>query len=109
MKNNLQFLQSCTKEQLAEFLDEHGMFDNTPWNDWFDDAYCSKCEDIEVQCDGEYAVFGSGKYICSYCELNGKCRFFDHLSENPSNLEVIKMWLDKGCEDKYGSNYSKIK
>lgn len=46
MKNNLQFLQSCTKEQLAEFLDEHGMFDNTPWNDWFDDAYCSKCEDI---------------------------------------------------------------
>lgn len=62
-----------------------------------------------MQCDDEYAVFGSGKYICSYCELNGKCKFFGHLSENPSNLEVIKMWLDQGCEDKYGSNYSNIK
>jgi hypothetical protein len=94
--------KAMTLEELAEWLDENGMFDNSPWSNWFNDSYCAKCETVKCKYkDAEKTLgftpylFGSysGDLDCAYCELEHKCRFFPGLDDIPSNLEIIGMWL----------------
>ena len=37
---------------------------------------------------------GGREFPCSYCELNGNCKFFPDLDEAPDNKMIIKMWLE---------------
>ena len=39
-----------------------------------------------------------GEFPCSYCELNGNCKFFPNLDETPDNKMVTKMWLESEVE-----------
>lgn len=76
-------------DEFAEWLDEYGAFDGSPWLDWWNDNYCSKCETeiayvLDLKKDMEF----------SWCELHDKCKFFPELDENPDNKEIIRMWLE---------------
>jgi hypothetical protein len=62
--------------------------DDSPWMKWFNDTYCTNCK----------PVLGFIDYLgrdceCSYCELNGNCRYFLDLPEVPSPEETVKLWL----------------
>lgn len=81
-------------EDLANWLDEYGSFDNSPWIKWWNCTYCNNCPDIMCKYDG-----GNREFPCSYCELNDKCKFFPEYDEAPSNKEIIKMWLESESED----------
>lgn len=73
-------------DELVDWLDEYGDFDNAPWNKWWDKNYCSKCEPI---------TSGSGYgYEYAPCEFSNKCVFFENMNEIPDHKQVIKMWLE---------------
>jgi len=106
---NLEKIKNMDLDQLAEWLDKHGMFDHSPWNDWWDKNYCSKCEPIECHYADAKEKLGIEPYFhddtveCAYCELADesgitRCRFFPDMNDVPNNVEVIKMWLEKEAE-----------
>ena len=80
--------KSMNIDEFAEWLDEYGMFDNSPWMSWFDQKYCKNCEYIMRKYEDD-----TKEFTCSWCELNGNCKFFPDLDELPENKEIIKMWL----------------
>ena len=102
---NLEKIKNMDLERFANWLDENGQFDDSPWSNWFSKNYCDKCESIKCKyVDAEeklgfspYARY-SGEVECSYCEVYGKCRFFEHLEDIPDNSEIIKMWLEEEAE-----------
>lgn len=95
---NFEKIKSMSIEELTEFLNEHGMFDNTPWMDWWDKNYCSNCESIKLSGKEEIenivgiTPFLNETYECAYCEVHDHCKFFPNGC--PSNKEIIKMWLE---------------
>ena len=110
---NFERLQAMTLDELVEWLDRNGQFDDSPWSNWFNENYCSKCESIMCKYkDAEETlgftpyIFGSygGDLECAYCELEHKCRFFPDLDDTPDNLETIKMWLNQEASNKEGQD-----
>lgn len=105
---NFERLQSMSIDELAEWLDKNGMFDNSPWLNAFNDKYCEKCESIECSYTDAKEKLGLTPFYeetfeCAYCELadeNGvkSCRFFPELDDVPDNKEMIKMWLEEEAE-----------
>lgn len=82
-------------DELAEWLDEYGATDGSPWHDWFENKYCNHCEPIFVKGDDFYRDMEYG-----WCELNcDKCKFFQDMKEIPWGKQLIKMWLES--EDAY--------
>ena len=99
-----------TVDELAEWLDENGMFDNSPWSEWFNKRYCENCESIEINYDdsikklGLEPLFHGCTTECAFCELEDesgvkRCRFFPELDDVPDNLKTIKMWLQEEIKD----------
>lgn len=88
--NNFDNFKSMNIDELVEWLDEYGNFEESPWMNWFNDTYCNnvKCptEKAYVKDYGREMKFG-------WCELNGNCKFFPEFKDIPSNKEIIKMWL----------------
>lgn len=68
--------------ELADFLDKYVPIDNAPWTEWFDNEYCQRCE----------SEFRDGKEY-GWCELYNKCRYFKEMRKQPTEKQVIKMWL----------------
>ena len=91
--NNFEKLKSMSVEELSKWIDTHGQFDNGPWITWFDQKCCKNCEDIKCKYED-----GEREFPCSYCELNGNCKFFPDLDEVPDNKMIIKMWLETEIE-----------
>jgi hypothetical protein len=92
-------------EDFAAWLDKNGMFDNSPWTNWFAKKYCENCESIEIdyneakaKLDLELFSYDSSAE-CAYCEYYGFCKFFPQSSGIPSNKETIEMWLTEEAED----------
>ena len=93
---NFKHLQTMTVDELAGWLDEYGQFDCSPWSEWFSQTYCAKCEPIKCKyANTEDSLYNGREIDCSYCELEGHCKFFPDLDDTPDNLETIKMWLNK--------------
>lgn len=91
--NNFENLKSMSVEELTEWLDKNGMWDNSPWSLWFDQKYCKNCE--EIMCKSPDDSLHS---YCSYCEIYDKCRFFDEMEDVPDCKDIIKMWLESEVE-----------
>lgn len=91
--NNWAKLKNMSTEDLAEWLDQYGQFDNSPWITWFDQKYCKNCEDIMCKYEN-----GEREFPCSYCEVYDTCKFFPDLHEVPDNKMIIKMWLEMEVE-----------
>ena len=97
--NNYERLKSMPIDELAKWLDQNGIIDNSPWNVYFDNKYCANCESImckyeDVEKVLEFKPFYSGDVECAYCEIYNECRYFENFDGTPGNLEVIKMWLE---------------
>ena len=80
-------------DELSEWLNRQESWDTSPWVDWWDSTYCQNCESVMA-----FVPYLNGEHECSYCELNGKCKFFPEMSEVPDNKEMIKMWLESEVE-----------
>ena len=85
--------KSMNIDKLAEWIDEHGQSDSSPWMSWFDQKYCKNCEDILCKYED-----GVREFSCSYCELNSNCKYFLDSDEVPDNKMIIKMWLESEVE-----------
>ncbi len=99
--SNFERLQSMSIDELAEWLDKNGMFDNSPWLNSFNKKYCEKCEVIECTYTdakeklGIEPCFLDDTIECAYCEVYNKCRFFENLEDVPDSKDMIKMWLEE--------------
>ena len=93
--SNFENLKSMDIDKLAEWLDTNTQWDGSPWCDWFDETYCKNCpaEVIEVESDWRHEC------ECGWCEINGKCRFFQDMDDVPGSKEIVKMWLESGSKD----------
>lgn len=87
--NNFEKFKQMSIDELAEWLDEHGNFDSSPWMKWFDKKYCANCESIMTH----PVDYPNLNIPCAYCELEKKCKFFPDMKEPPDTLKIIKMWL----------------
>ena len=92
--NNWTKLKNMSTEDLAEWIDKYGAFDNSPWITWFEQKYCKNCGDIMCKYED-----GEREFPCSYCALNGNCKFFPNLDDVRDNKMTIKMWLESEVED----------
>ena len=98
-------IKSKNIDELAEWLDKYGAYDGSPWMEWWNENYCQKCEMVTMPRE-EYAhIVGwkpcpdyHGNIECGYCEVNGRCRYFEDMDEVPDNTEIIKMWLESEIE-----------
>lgn len=91
-KTNADKIKSMTNEELAEWLGKYGNFEESPWLNWFDNNYCSNCEsEIVSYTDSK----GDNRNMeCAWCEVFGKCKFFQDISNIPDDKHMIKMWLE---------------
>ena len=89
--NKFESLMSKNIDEFAAFLDQHGTFDNSPWIQWFDNTYCKNCEPEILSKEGTDYYHD---LECGWCELYGKCRYFQELDKIPDNQRTIKMWLE---------------
>ena len=85
---NFEKIQSMNVEELSEWIDKYGQFDDSPWAERFNELYCSNCESIMCH----YEINKRGLPY-AWCELYNKCKFFQELDDVPDNKAVIKMWL----------------
>lgn len=86
MFNNI---KSKNIDELVEWLDKIGAYEDSPWMKYWDKNYCSKCEP-EIIDDVDY----NREIECYWCELHDKCKYFKHMDDIPSIKQVIKMWLE---------------
>lgn len=100
-------LKLMTIDEFSDWLYEHGMVDGSPWMNWFDKTYCSKCESIK--CSYTDAVekldldpFDDRPIVCAYCEIEHKCKYFPDMEELPGMKYIIKLWLNSAEEDNNG-------
>ena len=70
---NLEKIQNMSIDEMAEFLNNLGCADNSPWIQWGDSNFCKKCS---VGC------------LYSPCELSEKCPFNMGL-----DVDWCKEWL----------------
>lgn len=89
----LEKFQSMTSDELAEWLYGFDWFEGSPWVQWWDKNYCSKCGPVT-----EYVPEFDRECECAWCELNNKCKFFSDMDDVPGIKMMIKMWLESEAE-----------
>lgn len=83
-------IKNMNLEELAEWLDVVCSFsDDSPWMKWFSEKFCDNCPPVQT-----FVPYLNKEAECSYCELNGNCKFFPDLLDTPENKQIIKMWLE---------------
>lgn len=45
---NYERIKNFSVEELANWLDEYGILDGSPWMNWFNDNYCNRCEPLNL-------------------------------------------------------------
>lgn len=95
----IDYIKSRSLDDIADMIDKYGSFDGSPWMEWFDRNYCQKCEPVEVklneEAQREFDYITGDTVECSYCELEHKCKFFPDMKKEPSNRDIIKIWLEE--------------
>lgn len=87
-----EYLTFMDIDGFAKWLDEHGMFDGSPWLTWFDNEHCKKCEPEISRIPN---INGEREVEYGYCELHGKYRYFEDKDKTPDNRDIIRMWLEQ--------------
>lgn len=93
--NKFEKIKSANIDELVEWMSEYCDYDNAPWWDWWDKKYCKKCQP-EI---GRYEGHETDMEF-SWCELYGKCKFFQEMDNIPDVKQTIKMWLEIENEEK---------
>lgn len=87
-------LQTMSVTELAEWLNENGLWDNSPWMLWFDKTYCQRCDSVKG-----FMPELNKECECAYCEAYANCRFFTNMDHVPDCKEIIMMWLKAEVEE----------
>ena len=82
-------LKSQTVDEFIDWLDEYCRFEGSPWIQWWNENYCSKCPAMI----GKYED-SDRELEFSWCELHDKCKFFPDMDEVPDSKQIIRMWLE---------------
>lgn len=82
-------IKAMNINEFAEWYEQNCLHDNDPSINWWNDTYCLNCEPeigryIDSNKDMEFA----------WCELHGKCRFFQDMDKTPNTIQMIKLWLE---------------
>lgn len=89
---NIDKFRSMSLDEFSLWLDKYGLFDSSPWMNWFSKQYCENC-------DTEKVMTENGKtYPCAYCEIHEHCRFFPDVP-TPENYDITKMWLQREASE----------
>lgn len=80
-------------DELVEWIAENFYFGGAPWDKYWDENYCQKCEAV-IACVTEY---GEDEHKFAYCEINHNCRFFKEMKDTPDDKMLVKMWLESEC------------
>ena len=102
---NFDKLKNMNIDELAKFIDDHGMYDNTPWMNWWSETYCENCKSVELNCAESIKYLGLTPFfeddvtLCAYCEVYNKCRFFEAMDHVPETQEIIKLWLEEETDE----------
>ena len=95
---NFDRLKAMSLEELTEFLNVNGMYDNSPWMDWWDKHYCYCCKPVIIPHLEAKETLGIDSFDdcveAAYCEVYDKCKYFLDLEELPTSKDIIKLWLE---------------
>jgi len=86
-------IKSMDIDEFTEWFDEHCSHDTDPCITWWNNNYCMNC-DCEI---GRYEDSDREMEFC-WCELHGKCRFFQDMDHTPDTFEMTKLWLESEHE-----------
>lgn len=90
-------IKTKSVEELANWIYRHDLFliDETPWIKWFDEKYCYNCQPEKVVVPED----NNRKMLLSWCEIHGKCKYFQDMNDIPDNKQIIKMWLESEANE----------
>jgi hypothetical protein len=99
-------INSKNIDEFAKWLDKYGAYEDLSWMKWWNENYCQKCEMVTIPREEYARIVGwklcsdyHGNIDCGYCEVNGRCRYFEDMDEVPDSIEIIKLWLETEAED----------
>lgn len=100
---NFKYLQSMSIDELAKWLDQNGIIDNSPWLEHFNYKYCANCESVICKYEDTektlgFKLFYRDEIECAYCEIYKKCRYFPDMDDVPDGVDMAKMWLESEVE-----------
>ncbi len=87
-------IKAMNIDELAKWLDEQCPHDVDPCVTWWDNTYCKNCESVTAKYDDSCIDMEF-----AWCELHGKCRFFQDMDEVPDTVQITKMWLESEVQD----------
>lgn len=88
-------IHSKNIDELVEWLDKNGAYDDPPWLKWYDRNYCRKCEPVVCSYVNDcYGNYYSNEHEFAWCELRGNCRYFIDMKRVPDRKQTIKLWLE---------------
>ena len=82
-------IKSMNIDEFAEWFDEHCSHETDPCITWWNKTYCDKCEGVF----GYWEDLNAELEFC-WCEIKGKCKFFQDMDHIPVAIEMIKLWLE---------------
>jgi hypothetical protein len=80
--------KSMNIDEYAEWFAENCLNSDDPCIQWWDKTYCQNCKSI-IKDEVEYG----------YCELYGKCRFFENMNNVPDHKQMVRIWLDSKYDE----------
>lgn len=87
-------INSMNIDNFAEWFDKHCAHDDDPAITWWNDTYCKNCEPVI----GRYEDSNVNMEF-SWCEIYGKCKFFQDLDSVPDTLQMTKLWLESEVDE----------
>lgn len=78
--------------EFAQWLLELQDSSEFPWDVWFNENYCKKCDSIFKVVSNPFYPSKQMTQECSFCEINNCCRFFPEYEMLPSE-KIIELWL----------------
>lgn len=93
---NYESIRQKSIHEMEEWLHKYGEYEGTPWQKWWKENHCDKCETVTETC-----VDSGKEYDFCYCDLERKCRFYPEMEEEPSLKQVIRMWLEAEAENRF--------
>ena len=93
-------IKSMNIDEFTEWFADNCMHDDDPVIKWWDNAYCKDCNSVYTTVDylDSYAPSYNKEHECAWCEVNGKCKYFQDMNEVPSSQDMIKLWLKSEAE-----------
>lgn len=90
---NFEKIKSMSENELVCWLANNGKVDNAPWDKWFNQQFCEKCETEKVM-----SSFYGEEVDCAFCEAKGYCRYFPDRKNITEITNIIQLWLEENAD-----------